>query len=78
MDAHAPVAGRLRAAWQARQLICHVLGEHHPAVDDALLIASELVTNAVVHTRSGEPDGSLTVSVGTSLHPPAVGISVRD
>ena len=78
MDAHMPLAGRLRAAWEARQLVRHVLGEHHPAVDDAVVVASELATNAVVHTRSGEPGGSLTVSVGTSLQPPAVCISVRD
>ena len=51
MDAHAALAGRLRAAWEARQLVRHVLGEHHPAVSETALIASELVTNAVRYAQ---------------------------
>ena len=39
----------------------------------------ELVTNAVIHTRVGEPGGSLLMSVGTSgQEPREVYISVRD
>jgi two-component sensor histidine kinase len=32
-----------------------------PVADDLILIASELCTNAVLHTRSGLPGGMLTV-----------------
>ena len=34
-----------------------------PAADDAALMTSELVTNAVVHSASGLPGGTFTVSV---------------
>ena len=34
-----------------------------PAADDAVLMTSELVTNAVVHSASGLPGGTFTVSV---------------
>jgi anti-sigma regulatory factor (Ser/Thr protein kinase) len=36
----------------ARRYVRDVLGDH-PAADDAVLVASELVTNAVLHSRSG-------------------------
>lgn len=32
-----------------------------PAVDDLVLLASELSANAVQHSRSGKPDGEFTV-----------------
>ncbi|GLW07434.1 ATP-binding protein [Microtetraspora sp. NBRC 13810] len=35
-----------------------------PVVDDALVMATELVANAVRHTRSGHPGGHLTVLIG--------------
>lgn len=34
-----------------------------PAADDAALMTSELVTNAVLHSASGLPGGAFTVSV---------------
>lgn len=34
-----------------------------PAADDAVLCLSELASNAIVHSRSGEPGGSFTVRV---------------
>src|SRR5882724_3475105 len=33
------------------------------ALDDLLIFASELATNAVTHTRSGQPGGRFTVEV---------------
>lgn len=45
-------AGRA-AAGQVRRYIRSHLGEEHPRCDDACLIASELVANALRHTRSG-------------------------
>ncbi|RJL33312.1 ATP-binding protein [Bailinhaonella thermotolerans] len=44
-----------------------VLYEDHPRLDDLLLILTELITNAVRHTRSGERGGAVTVNV---LGPP--------
>ncbi|MEV5412572.1 ATP-binding protein [Thermopolyspora sp. NPDC052614] len=38
----------------ARQHVRRILGTGHPSVDDAALVASELVTNAVLHSRSGQ------------------------
>lgn len=32
-----------------------------PAADDLVLLASELVTNAILHSRSGHPDRMFTV-----------------
>lgn len=32
-----------------------------PVADDLLLLASELAANAVIHSRSGRPDGEFTV-----------------
>jgi anti-sigma regulatory factor (Ser/Thr protein kinase) len=36
-----------------------------PAAPDAALMTSELVTNAIVHSASGLPGGSVTVTVAT-------------
>jgi serine/threonine-protein kinase RsbW len=36
-----------------------------PATDDAVLICSELATNAVRHSRSGRPGGQFTVRIDT-------------
>lgn len=32
-----------------------------PATDDVILLASELATNAILHSRSGHPDRTFTV-----------------
>jgi anti-sigma regulatory factor (Ser/Thr protein kinase) len=32
-----------------------------PIADDLVLLASELVTNAIVHSRSGQPGGTFTI-----------------
>jgi serine/threonine-protein kinase RsbW len=36
----------------------------HPALDDAVLVASELASNAIAHTRSGRDGGTFTVHLG--------------
>ena len=46
---------------RARQFVGQVLGEC-PAADDAVLLTSELVTNAVTHTASGR-GGKIVVTV---------------
>ncbi|WP_240771487.1 ATP-binding protein [Nocardioides sp. GY 10113] len=57
-----------RARAVVRQAGSHLPG---PVVDDAELLASELVSNAVVH---GAPDVRLTVTA----HPDALDVGVRD
>jgi hypothetical protein len=48
----------------ARTFIRQVLGEAHPATDTTMLLGSDLVSNAVRHSRSGQRDGGwLTVVV---------------
>jgi anti-sigma regulatory factor (Ser/Thr protein kinase) len=55
--------GTADAAGKARQLAREFLGAGHPAADTVVLIVSELVTNAVVHSRSGAPGGFISVSL---------------
>lgn len=55
--------GTANAAGEARQLAREFMGEGHPAADTVVLIVSELVTNAVRHSRSGAPGGLVTVSL---------------
>lgn len=47
---------------RARGVVTTALGRDHPLHDEAVLLTSELATNAVLHTRSGD-GGSFTVSV---------------
>ncbi len=64
---HLPTArvlpGTPESAGLARQLAREFLGEAHPDADVVVLIVSELVTNAVTHSKSGQPGGTLTVSL---------------
>ncbi|OLT16065.1 hypothetical protein BJF79_18595 [Actinomadura sp. CNU-125] len=46
----------------ARRFVREVLGEH-PGRADAVLLTSEIGTNAVEHSRSGRPGGSFLVNV---------------
>lgn len=48
---------------RARAFVAGVLGESHPVVDVAVLLASELVTNSVRHSGSAVPGGVVTVAV---------------
>jgi serine/threonine-protein kinase RsbW len=48
-----------------------------PVADDAVLICSELATNAVLHSRSGLPDGQFFVTIGI-YYGDHVWIEVRD
>ena len=57
---------------QARQYVAaHAQGVPVDVTNDAILLVSELVTNAVEH---GRPN----ISLSLSLHPPGLGVAVRD
>ncbi len=75
---YAELTGDQRAAREARELVLLALGEDHPAADDATLIASELVSNAITHTRSGQPGGTVILAIETSAEAEDVCIRVRD
>jgi anti-sigma regulatory factor (Ser/Thr protein kinase) len=68
--------GTANSAAAARQLTRDLLGSGHPALDTAMLLASELVTNSVTHSLSGLPGGTVTLAVSTGSA--GVLIQVRD
>ena len=51
---------------RARRLVTSALGREHPLLEESILLTSELVTNAVVHSRSGGAGGCFTLSVRCS------------
>jgi serine/threonine-protein kinase RsbW len=53
-----------------------VILKDRTAADDALLCLSELITNAILHSRSGEPGGHFTVRA--VLHGSHLRVDVRD
>src|SRR5690606_25630567 len=59
--------GRGDQAALARKMV-RVLLEDTPRADDAEWIAAELVSNALLHTRSGAPGGHFLVEVARGLH----------
>jgi anti-sigma regulatory factor (Ser/Thr protein kinase) len=67
--------GKPESASQARQLARDLLGDS-PATETVMLLVSELVSNAIQHSRSGEPGGTVTVALCPT--PAAVLIQVRD
>ncbi|MGW7480287.1 ATP-binding protein [Nonomuraea muscovyensis] len=50
---------------RVRRLVTAALGRDHPLYDDCVLLASELATNAILHSRSGA-GGWFTVAVHAS------------
>jgi anti-sigma regulatory factor (Ser/Thr protein kinase) len=60
---------------EARQFLAAIL-DGRPAAADAILCLSELVTNAIVHSRSREPDGHFCVRV--HLHGSHLRVEVCD
>jgi anti-sigma regulatory factor (Ser/Thr protein kinase) len=47
----------------ARQFVVQAIGARHPQADTATLLTSELVTNALKHSRSGLPGGTVELIV---------------
>jgi anti-sigma regulatory factor (Ser/Thr protein kinase) len=57
--------GRANMVALARRGVCNILGEECPRLADVELAVSELVTNAVLHSRSRDVSGSFSVLVET-------------
>ena len=68
-------AGQMSQAAAARRFVAGLLNGS-PLADDAVTVTSELVTNALLHSRSGQPGGHLTVRVDHALD--SVVIAVTD
>jgi serine/threonine-protein kinase RsbW len=70
------IPGRPQDVRAARTFVAEALGELGPVTDNAVLLASELVTNAVQHSTSGTPGGTVTVVVLETAD--GVRVEVRD
>ena len=68
--------GTADSAGAARQLARQLLGDGDPSVETVMLVVSELVTNAIVHTHSGAPGGTITVALCPG--PAGTLVQVRD
>jgi anti-sigma regulatory factor (Ser/Thr protein kinase) len=55
--------GRPDYVCEARSLVVKALGDLHPRLDDAVLMTSELVTNALMHSNSRRPGGTVVITV---------------
>jgi anti-sigma regulatory factor (Ser/Thr protein kinase) len=65
--------GTADSASAARLMVRQLLGDRDPAVETVMLLVSELVTNAIMHSRSGSPGGTVTVA----LCPVSAGVLVQ-
>lgn len=68
--------GTPESAGIARALAREVLGDGHPALETVLLVVSELVTNAIMHSESGSDGGTILLALCPA--PAGVLIQVRD
>ena len=57
------LAGRAENIGRAREFVTASLGAGHPCAGVLELIVSELVTNSIVHSRSGRDGGMVTVAL---------------
>lgn len=57
------IPGRPEHVHEARAFVGKALGDLHPAVADAVLLTSELVTNAVMHSSSRLNGGTVAVLI---------------
>jgi anti-sigma regulatory factor (Ser/Thr protein kinase) len=60
------IPGRAEHVREARAFIAKALGDLHPSLEDAVLLTSELVTNAVMHSASHCAGGTVTVQISES------------
>jgi anti-sigma regulatory factor (Ser/Thr protein kinase) len=59
------LAGRAERARAARAFVSEILGSEHPCRDVAILLVSEIFSNSIRHSRSGDPGETVTVAVIT-------------
>jgi anti-sigma regulatory factor (Ser/Thr protein kinase) len=57
------IPGKPEHVREARAFVTKALGELHPCVDTAVLLTSELVTNAVMHSSSRCAGGTVSVLI---------------
>jgi len=57
------IPGRPEHVREARAFVAKALGDLHPHLDTAVLLTSELVTNAVMHSSSHCIGGSVTILI---------------
>lgn len=57
------IPGRPEHVREARAFVAKALGELHPALDNAVLLTSELVTNAVMHSTSRCVGGTVGILI---------------
>ncbi|HYK27287.1 MAG TPA: ATP-binding protein [Streptosporangiaceae bacterium] len=55
--------GRPERVREARDFVAKALGELHPSLDNAVLLTSELVTNAVMHSSSRRHGGIVSLVI---------------
>jgi anti-sigma regulatory factor (Ser/Thr protein kinase) len=72
---HQVFPARADQAREARRFLSGLL-DGSPAADDAILCLSELVTNAIVHSRSRQPGGIFTVRA--EIHGGRLRVEVQD
>jgi serine/threonine-protein kinase RsbW len=69
--------GEAEAVGQAREFVADALGHGWPGLDDALLMTSEVASNAVRHTASGDGIGWFDVVVSMDGDTARVAIADR-
>ncbi len=57
------IPGRPEHVREARAFVAKALGELHPCLDSAVLLTSELVTNAVMHSSSRCAGGTVSIII---------------
>jgi anti-sigma regulatory factor (Ser/Thr protein kinase) len=76
--------GQPRYVARAREFVSIALGRDHPCADSLTVIVSELVTNSMVHSRSGNDGGTVTITLrpspgdGLGRRPHGVRVEVTD
>ncbi len=68
-------AGEAAQVSRARRFVAGLLGDNCPSADEVTLLTSEIVTNAVQHSASGNGGG---FEVAVSLDGRSVRVEVRD
>jgi anti-sigma regulatory factor (Ser/Thr protein kinase) len=78
------VPGQPRYVARAREFVSIALGSDHPCAEALTVVVSELVTNAMIHSRSGRAGGTVTITLrpsagdGLGREPDRVRVEVTD